>query len=63
MKNTGEGANKMVLEQTDNNVWLNEKQKIASFHLVRGYRKYTCAQRERFIDFLKDLESKGYKFQ
>jgi len=58
-----EGGRRMTPDKTENNVWLDEKNKIASFHLVRGYRKYTCAQREKFIEFLKDLAESGYKFQ
>lgn len=57
------GARKMDLGKTENNVWLDEKNKIASFHLVRGFKKYTCAQREKFISFLKELAENGYRFQ
>ena len=53
----------MTPGKTENNVWLDEKNKIASFHPVHGYHNYTCQQREQFLEFLKELAESGYKFQ
>ena len=58
-----EGGRTMTSDKTENNVWLDEKNKIASFHPVHGYHNYTCQQREQFLEFLKELAESGYRFQ
>ena len=59
----GEAEDTKTPDKIENNVWLDTKNKIASFHLVRVYRKYTCREREQFVEFLKELAESGYRFQ
>ena len=49
--------------RNENTVWLDEKQKIASFHYVSGYKKREFLRREIFIQYLQSLQECGYRFQ
>jgi len=44
-------------------VWLNEQEKIASFHNEDGYQEQEFTCREFFIAFLHTLQEQGYRFQ
>ena len=44
-------------------VWLDEKDKIASFHCVDGYDRKDFEQYDFFIHFLLSLPGRGYRFQ
>ena len=49
--------------KNENVVWLNEKERIASFHYVPGYKKQEFYRREIFISYLISLQECGYRFQ
>ena len=49
--------------RTDHIVWLNEKDRIASFHHVEGYRVETFNLHDHFISFLHSLQERGFRFQ
>lgn len=45
-------------------VWLNEEQRIASFHFVDGFRREDLVCHDDFfIRFLQALQVQGYRFQ
>ncbi len=44
-------------------VWLNEQERIASFHAVDGYTRHGFTLHEHFMNFLQTLQKKGYRFQ
>ena len=44
-------------------VWLNEQERIASFHAVDQYRRYDFHAHELFMSFLQALQQQGYRFQ
>lgn len=44
-------------------IWLNDKERIASFHAVEGYVRRTPASYEQFAHFLEILLKAGYRFQ
>ena len=44
-------------------VWIDEQEKIASFHPVEGYRKHTYQNHECFMEFLRTLQQQGFRFQ
>jgi len=44
-------------------VWLNEANRIASFHQVEGYQSRTFTSHDFFISFLHSLQEQGYRFQ
>lgn len=48
---------------SNNIIWLNEQDRIASFHHVEGYhiRQFQC--RDFFMTFLSSLQERGYRFQ
>ena len=46
-----------------NVVWLDEKERIASFRYVAGYQKREFHRREIFIRYLQSLQEYGYRFQ
>lgn len=41
-------------------VWIDEQEKIASFHPVEGYRKHTYQNHECFMEFLRTLQQVWY---
>ena len=50
-------------ETVKHNVWLNDQERIASFHHVDGYsiRSFSC--HDFFMSFLHSLQERGYRFQ
>lgn len=44
-------------------VWINEQEKIASFHHVDGYCKHIYIDHEHFMEFLRSLQQQGFRFQ
>lgn len=44
-------------------VWVGEGDRIASFHAVDSYQQQTFASREYFIDYLRSLQERGFRFQ
>ena len=44
-------------------VWIDEQEKIASFHPVEGYRKHTYSNHELFMELLQALQQQGFRFQ
>lgn len=44
-------------------VWLNERERIVSFHAVKGYARRDFAAYEPFLSFLQSLLEQGYRFQ
>ena len=44
-------------------VWVGENDRIASFHAVDSYQQQTFASREYFIDYLRALQERGFRFQ
>ena len=55
----------MVLDRNESvkSVWIDEHEKIASFHHVEGYLKYTYTNHEFFMKFLCTLQQRGFRFQ
>lgn len=49
--------------KNENVVWLNERERIASFHYAAGYQRREFQRREIFIRFLQSLQECGYRFQ
>lgn len=43
--------------------WINEQEKIASFHYVAGDRKHIYTDHECFMEFLRSLQQQGFRFQ
>ncbi len=48
---------------SDHVVWLNEQDRIASFHYVEGYNIQTFSCHDFFMSFLHSLQERGYRFQ
>ena len=44
-------------------VWIDEQEKIASFHPVEGYGKHTYNEQETFLELLSILQQCGFRFQ
>lgn len=44
-------------------VWMGEKERIASFHEVAGYRQERFEDHDEFILFLRRLQEQGFRFQ
>ena len=44
-------------------VWVGEEDRIASFHAVDNYQPKTFSCRDYFIDFLRSLQERGFRFQ
>ena len=44
-------------------VWLDEKEKIASFHPVEGYRRQEFSNKEYFQSYMMALQERGFRFQ
>ena len=49
--------------QTLRRVWINDEEKIVSFHQEDGYREKVVNTQEDFITFLLAHGSSGYRFQ
>ncbi len=44
-------------------VWLNEKERIASFHCVDGYQRREFRSHDDLMDYLKGLLQRNFRFQ
>ena len=44
-------------------VWIDEQKKIVSFHYVEDYHKHTYHKQESFMEFLRTLQQRGFRFQ
>ena len=55
----------MEAEQNESvkNVWIDEQAKIASFHRVEGYHKHIFKEHEAFMEYLRSLQQRGFRFQ
>ena len=53
-----------VMKQTDvHTVWVGEEDRIASFHAVGHYEPQTFSCHDYFINFLRSLQERGFRFQ
>ena len=43
-------------------VWLDDQERIASFHSVDGYERKEFLSHEHFIGFVQTLTRSGYRF-
>lgn len=58
----------MTIEEVDrhpeiHSVWIGESDKIASFHAVDSYELQTFACHDYFIQYLRSLQERGFRFQ
>lgn len=44
-------------------VWVGESDRIASFHEVEGYRREIFACHDYLIQYLRQLQERGFRFQ
>ena len=44
-------------------VWVGEAERIASFHPVEGYRRESFTCQADFLQFLQELQKRGFRFQ
>ncbi len=44
-------------------VWVGEEDRVASFHQVDSYQPQTFSCHEYFINFLRSLQERGFRFQ
>ena len=44
-------------------VWVGEEDRIASFHAVDSYELQTFSCHDYFINFLRSLQERGFRFQ
>ncbi len=44
-------------------IWLNEMERIASFHHVEGYQMRKFNSHDYYLQFLNGLIESGYRFQ
>ena len=44
-------------------VWVGEKDRIASFHVVDSYERKSFTCHEGFIHYLRSLQERGFRFQ
>lgn len=44
-------------------VWVGEEDRIASFHEIAGYRSECFENHEFFIQYLRQLQERGFRFQ
>lgn len=44
-------------------IWINEKERIASFHKIRNWKAVELLTRESFHSYLNELISCSYRFQ
>ncbi len=52
-----------IWDPEEHAVWLNDRERIASFHAEEGYVRRTLVSREQFTHFLQKLLEAGYRFQ
>lgn len=44
-------------------VWIGEKDRIASFHEIDTYEPRTFQRHDFFIQYLRSLQERGFRFQ
>lgn len=44
-------------------VWIGEEDRVASFHAVDTYELRTFACHDFFLDYLRSLQERGFRFQ
>lgn len=44
-------------------VWIDETERIASFHAVEGYTAHRFSTHEFFMDYLYSLQERRFRFQ
>lgn len=44
-------------------IWVNEQDRIASFHLVEGYQAHSFQNMDFFLDYVYSLQERGFRFQ
>lgn len=44
-------------------IWINQTERIASFHEVDGYRPQAVRGQENYIALLQSLQEQGFRFQ
>ena len=47
----------------NHSVWLDETDRIASFHEISGYQRHDYAHQSSFMAFLHSLQELGYRFR
>lgn len=54
-----------VMQQNTNvhTVWVGEEDRIASFHAVDSYKQQTFSCHDYFINYLRSLQERGFRFQ
>ncbi len=54
-----------MMQQNTNvhTVWVGEEDRIASFHEVDSYQPQTFSSHDYFINFLRSLQERGFRFQ
>lgn len=57
------GMEKQEQDRKVYSVWVGELDRIASFHSVEGYRKESFACHDFFIQYLRQLQERGFRFQ
>lgn len=58
---TMERMNQQTVESCT--VWLNDTERIASFHIIIGYRQEVFNCRDFFWKYVQALQESGYRFQ
>jgi hypothetical protein len=59
----GEGAFTLKGAMKEASLWIDQEQKIASFHEMDGGERKSFQQENTLIDYIDDLVSNGYRFQ
>lgn len=64
METRGNDRIETVKQNTDaHTVWVGEEDRIASFHEVESYQPQTFSCHDYFINFLRSLQERGFRFQ
>ena len=64
METRGNDRIETVKQNTDvHTVWVGEEDRIASFHAVEHYEPQTFSCHDYFINFLRSLQERGFRFQ
>ena len=59
-----EASEKIMNEKNDvHTVWVEEEDRIASFHAVDSYEQKTFSCHDYFVKFLLSLQERGFRFQ
>ena len=58
-----ERVEKMNQNTNVHTVWVGEEDRIASFHAVDSYEVQTFSCHDYFINYLRSLQERGFRFQ